>query len=241
MTQDWLNLSWKMLMVRGGLAVVFGILAMAWPLETAIALAILFGVWALVDGVGSFAQAFETGTPTSARILLIVMGVAALIAAFFAIFSPAVAAVTLTWILGIWLIVRGGFEVFAAFGATHDTPRWLLLVTAGVDVILGILFVANPGSSVVAIAWVLGLVAIVWGIAFMATGFVYSGRARGRSRSTGRRSTGLGRRRVGPPGRAGGPMAGAVPRRWTPASLFADGPLAQGVPDRLRRPGWSVV
>ena len=172
MTHDWLNLSWKMLMVRGGLAIIFGILAMAWPIETAIALALLFGVWALVDGVGSFAQAFEKGTPTSARILLLVMGVVALIVAFFAIFSPAVAAVTLTWILGIWLIVRGAFEVFAAFSATRDAPRWLLLVTAGVDVILGVLFVANPGSSVVAIAWVLGLVAIVWGIAFLATGFI---------------------------------------------------------------------
>ena len=172
MTHDWLSLSWKMLMVRGSLAIVFGFLAMVWPLETAIALALLFGVWALVDGVGSFAQAFEKGTPTSARVLLIVMGVVALIAAFFAIFSPAVAAVTLTWILGIWLIVRGAFEVFAAFSATRDAPRWLLLVTAGVDVILGVLFVANPGSSALAIAWVLGLVAIVWGIAFLATGVI---------------------------------------------------------------------
>ena len=57
MTHDWLNLSWKMLMVRGALAIVFGLVAMAWPLETAIALAIVFGFWALVDGVGSFAWA----------------------------------------------------------------------------------------------------------------------------------------------------------------------------------------
>jgi uncharacterized membrane protein HdeD (DUF308 family) len=172
MTHDWLNLSWKMLMVRGGLAIVLGILAMVWPIETAITLAILFGVWALVDGLGSFAQAFEKGTPTSARVLLAVMGVVGLIVAFFAIFSPAVAAVTLTWILGIWLIVRGAFEVFAAFSATRDAPRWLLLVTAAVDVILGVLFVANPGTSVVAIAWILGLVAVVWGVVFLATGFI---------------------------------------------------------------------
>ncbi|HEX5861991.1 MAG TPA: HdeD family acid-resistance protein [Nocardioides sp.] len=172
MTHDWLNLSWKMLMARGGLAIVFGILAIAWPIETAVALAFLFGIWALVDGVGSFAQAFEKNNTTSGRILLIVMGVAALIAAFFAIFSPAVAAVTLTWILGIWLIVRGAFEVFASFSASRDAPRWLLLVSAGVDVILGVLFVANPGSSAVAIAWVLGITAVVWGIAFVATGFV---------------------------------------------------------------------
>jgi uncharacterized membrane protein HdeD (DUF308 family) len=172
MTHDWLNLSWKMLMARGALAIVFGILAMAWPIETAIALVLLFGLWALVDGAGSFAQAFERGTPTSARILLSIMGMAALIAAFFAIFSPAVAAVTLTWILGIWLIVRGVFEAVAAFAASHDTPRWLLLGSAAVDVILGVLFVANPGRSALAIAWVLGLTAVVWGVAFVATGFV---------------------------------------------------------------------
>jgi uncharacterized membrane protein HdeD (DUF308 family) len=172
MTHDWLNLSWKMLMVRGALAIVFGVLAIAWPIETAVALAFLFGVWALVDGVGSFAQAFEKNTPTSGRILLIVMGVAALIAAFFAIFSPAVAAVTLTWILGIWLIVRGAFEVFASFSASRDAPRWLLLVSAAVDVVLGVLFVANPGTSAVAIAWVLGITAVVWGVAFVAIGFV---------------------------------------------------------------------
>ena len=172
MTHDWLNLSWKMLMARGALAIVFGILAMAWPIETAIALVLLFGLWALVDGAGSFAQAFERNTPTSARILLSIMGFAALIAAFFAIFSPAVAAVTLTYVLGIWLIVRGAFEAFAAFAASHDTPRWLLLGSAAVDVILGVLFVANPGRSALAIAWVLGLTAVVWGVAFVATGFV---------------------------------------------------------------------
>ena len=172
MTHDWLNLSWKMLMARGALAIVFGILAIAWPIETAVALAFLFGVWALVDGAGSFAQAFEKNKPTSGRILLIVMGVAALIAAFFAIFSPAVAAVTLTWILGIWLIVRGAFEVFASFSASRDAPRWLLLVSAAVDVVLGVLFVANPGASAVAIAWVLGITAVVWGFAFVAIGFV---------------------------------------------------------------------
>ena len=64
--------------------------------------------------------------------------------------------------------------MYAAFSATarHDAREWLLLVTAAVDVILGILFMANPGSSALAIAQVLELVAIVWGIAFLVTGFI---------------------------------------------------------------------
>ncbi|MEU0091953.1 DUF308 domain-containing protein [Kribbella sp. NPDC006257] len=52
---------------------------------------------------------------------LVVIGVIAVVAAFLAIASPGLTAVTLTWILGIWLIVRGVFEVAAAFG--NRPPR----------------------------------------------------------------------------------------------------------------------
>ncbi|MGW4822792.1 DUF308 domain-containing protein [Streptomyces sp. NPDC004227] len=118
---------------------LFGIAAMAWPIDTAIALALLWGFWALLDSAGAFAQAVDRDTPSPARVLLIVMGLIALVAAFFAIFSPGVAAVTLTWILGIWLIVRGVFELLGAFNASNATPRGLLLASAAVDVLLGIL------------------------------------------------------------------------------------------------------
>jgi uncharacterized membrane protein HdeD (DUF308 family) len=172
MVHDWLSLSWKLLMVRGVLAILFGIVAVAWPVNTAIALAIVWGFWALVDGIGSFAQAFDGDSPGSARLLHVLMGVIALIAAFFALFSPGVAAVTLTWILGIWLIVRGLFEVAGAFASTPAGPRWLLLLGAAVDFVLGALFVANPGAGVVGIAVVLGLTAMVWGVVFLVTGFI---------------------------------------------------------------------
>ena len=64
------------------------------------------------------------------KALLILLGLIGVIAGLLAITSPGLAAVALTWILGIWLIVRGAFEVFAAFSASRDAPRWLLLVTA---------------------------------------------------------------------------------------------------------------
>jgi uncharacterized membrane protein HdeD (DUF308 family) len=172
MDRDWLNTSWKMLIVRGVIAIIFGIIAIAWPIETAIAFALLWGIWALMDGIGSLVQAFQPGSTTGTRALLIVMGVIALIAAFFAILSPGVAAVTLTWILGIWLIVRGVFELAGAFAASTSTPRWLLILSAGIDILLGILFAANPGKGAVGIAVVLGIVAIAWGAAFIAAGFV---------------------------------------------------------------------
>ncbi|HET6293408.1 MAG TPA: HdeD family acid-resistance protein [Kribbella sp.] len=169
MERDWLRTSWKMLVVRGVIAIVFGILAIVWPISTAIALALLWGFWALMDGIGSLAHAFQPEAKGS-RLWLVFFGVIALVAAFFAIFSPAVTAVTLTWILGIWLIVRGVFEAFGAFSSHLRTPRWLLLLSAALSILLGILFAANPGAGAVGIAVWLGVTALVWGAAFVVMG-----------------------------------------------------------------------
>jgi uncharacterized membrane protein HdeD (DUF308 family) len=167
MKRDWLNVGWKLLLVRGVIAILFGIMAIAWPITTAIALALLWGFWALFDGIGSLVQAFQPESRGS-RIWLVVMGLIALVAAFFAIFSPAVTVVALTWILGIWLIVRGVFEAIGAFSSSLLLPRWLLLVGAALSLILGVLFVSNPGRAAVGIAVWLGITALVWGGVFVA-------------------------------------------------------------------------
>ncbi|WP_433160209.1 HdeD family acid-resistance protein [Kribbella sp. CA-247076] len=170
MEREWFTAGWKMLIVRGVIGMVFGVLAIIWPIETAIALALLWGFWALTDGIGSLVQAFRPESRGSSRLWLVLLGVIALVAAFFAIFSPAVTAVTLTWILGIWLIVRGVFEVVGAFGSTRTRPRGLLLLSAAFSILLGILFVANPGAAAVGVAVFLGVVALMWGAVFVLGG-----------------------------------------------------------------------
>jgi uncharacterized membrane protein HdeD (DUF308 family) len=163
--------SWKMLVVRGVIGIVFGLLAIIWPIETAIALMVLFGFWALIDGISSLVEAFRSETQGS-RLGLAVMGVIAILVGLFAIFSPSVAANTLTLIFGIWLIIRGVFEVFAAFSSYRLTPRWLLLLGAALSLLLGIFFVANPGRGTVGIAVWLGLIALCWGLVFVAMGLI---------------------------------------------------------------------
>ena len=170
MESDWLSVGWKVLVARGGVAVVFGVLAMAWPLETATALALLWGVWAVADGVGSLAQGFWPGAGSDSRWLLVAMGAIALIAGIVAVTSPKVTAVALTWILGVWLIARGIFELAAAMMSSTTVPRGLLGLAGLVDLLLGVLFAANPGKGAVGIAFLLGLVAFVWGAVFVLVG-----------------------------------------------------------------------
>ncbi|MFI6830060.1 HdeD family acid-resistance protein [Kribbella sp. NPDC050241] len=171
MDRELFTSSWKIMVARGVVGIVFGILVIVWPIETGLALMVLFGFWALLEGISLLVQVFRPSTEGS-RLGRALLGVIALVVAFFAIFSPGVTAQTLTWIFGIWLIVRGLFEVFTAFSSYRLTPRWLLLVGGALSILLGVFFVANPGRGAVGIAIWLGLIALCWGLVFVVAGFM---------------------------------------------------------------------
>jgi uncharacterized membrane protein HdeD (DUF308 family) len=166
-----LSLTWKVLVVRGVMGLLFGIVALVWPGETVVAFVVLCGIWALVDGIGSLVEGFTT-RPGGPRWLHLLMGLASLIVAFFAIFSPSMTASALTWLVGIWLIVRGVFELAAAALGSGLSGRGFLVASGLVDLVLGVLFAANPGRAAVGVAWLLGLVAMVWGVVFLVIGLV---------------------------------------------------------------------
>lgn len=168
---DLLGTAWKLLMLRGVIGVLFGIVAIAWPISTVVALVVLWGIWALVDGIGLATEALREGT-TGERLLAGVMAVVAVLAGLYAIFHPGATAVLLTWIVGIWLLMRGLFEVVGAFGRGRPgSTRAMTVVSALVDFLLGGIFVANPGKSAIGVTTLLGVVAIVWGVVLVLLAF----------------------------------------------------------------------
>jgi uncharacterized membrane protein HdeD (DUF308 family) len=171
MLSDWLTAGWKILLLRGLVALLFGIVAMVWPVTTVVALVVLWGIWALVDGIGAFGNAFSSGRSGWARVGFGLLGVIAVLAALYAFFRPGATAVVLTWVLGIWLLARGISELVIALTKSPPAPRWLMLLGAALDVVLGILFVANPGRGAVGIAVVLGIFAVAWGVVFILLAF----------------------------------------------------------------------
>ncbi len=170
MDTTWLATAWKLLVARGVLAIVFGIMAIAWPLSTALALVTLWGIWALVDGISSLSQADARPNPAVVKLALGALGVIAVLAGIFAIFHPVSAGLTLAWVLGIWLIARAAMELVLAFSGASAAPRGLLLLSAAMDLLLGILFVSHPGRSALGITTFLGVLALVWGGVFIAVG-----------------------------------------------------------------------
>jgi uncharacterized membrane protein HdeD (DUF308 family) len=176
---DWITLRWSTLLVRGLVGIAFGVLAMAWPDETVTLVVVIWGCWALLDGVVMLAVVGKV-PGTAPKVIAILAGVVALLVAFFAIARPGVAAATLTWFLGVWLVVRGVLEVVQAFTSDEPGVRWVLVLSGILDGVIGGLFMANPGTAVLGIAFFLGLLAFVWGVTLVAMAF-FSRRASARS------------------------------------------------------------
>ena len=176
---DWMTLKWSTLLVRGLVGIGFGALAMAWPDETVTLVVVIWGCWALLDGVITLAVAGRV-PGTAPKVVAILTGVVALLVAFFAIARPGVAAATLTWFLGVWLVVRGVLEIVQAFTADEPAGRWVLALGGVLDGVIGVLFMANPGTAVLGIAFLLGLLAFLWGLTLVAMAF-FSRRASARA------------------------------------------------------------
>ena len=160
--QDWMTLRWTALLTRGLVGIGFGVLAMAWPEETVTVLVVLWGCWALVDGLVTLA-AVRAVPGTAPKVVAILAAAVALFIAFFAIARPGVAAATITWFIGVWLLVRGVLEIVEAFSSHVSSGRWALVAGGLLDGLIGVLFMLNPGSAVLGIAWLLGLLALLWG------------------------------------------------------------------------------
>jgi uncharacterized membrane protein HdeD (DUF308 family) len=168
--QDFMTLRWTVLLTRGLVGIAFGVLAMAWPEETVTVLVVLWGCWALVDGIVTMA-AVRMVPGTGPKVVAILAGAVALVIAFFAIARPGVAAATITWFLGVWLVVRGVLEIVEAFSTDVPNGRWALVAGGVLDGLIGVLFMANPGSAILGIAFLLGLLALLWGCAAVGLAF----------------------------------------------------------------------
>jgi uncharacterized membrane protein HdeD (DUF308 family) len=176
---DWITLKWSTLLVRGLIGIAFGVVAMAWPDETVTLVVVIWGCWALLDGV-LILTVVGRAPGAAAKGVVIVAAAVALLVAFFAIARPGVAAATLTWFLGVWLVVRGVLEIVQAFTTDEPAGRWVLALGGLLDGAIGVLFMANPGTAVLGIAFLLGLLAFLWGLTLVAMAF-FSRRASARS------------------------------------------------------------
>jgi len=163
--------NWWLLVLRGIIAILFGLIALTRPGVTLHALVLIWGAYAFVDGVLAFVAAFS-GSAGAPWWLLIFEGIAGVIAAAAALFFPGVTAVVLLLVIAIWAIITGILEIVEAIRLRKEIEGefWLALAGAG-SVVFGLLLIARPGIGALAVVWMIGVYALLFGGVLIALGF----------------------------------------------------------------------
>ncbi|HME82515.1 MAG TPA: HdeD family acid-resistance protein [Candidatus Eremiobacteraceae bacterium] len=163
---------WWVLLIRGIVGIIFGALFIFYPGITLVALLYLFGAYALVDGVFALIQAFRLGVHSDRWWPLIfeaIVGVAVGIVFFR---FTGLSAVVVAFVIAVWAITTGIFELVAAFrfGGSGGAP-WLLGIGGVLSIIVGIIFAWAPIEALLAYVWVLGIYAIIFGVMLIVWSF----------------------------------------------------------------------
>jgi uncharacterized membrane protein HdeD (DUF308 family) len=163
--------NWWTLVFRGVLAILFGVAVFIWP-EISIAVLVgLFGFFVLLTGILALIAAFRRRQSDEQRWLLVVEGILGIVAGVLVFFWPNITALLLLYFIAAWAIVTGIFEIIAAIQLRREIHNEWLLALAGVaSLLFGILLVIQPGAGALAILWVIGAYAIIFGIALLILG-----------------------------------------------------------------------
>ena len=158
------------LILRGVLALIVGIIALAWPSVTILALVILFAVFAFMDAAFQGMRAFSSGKagPVIGHLLLALVDLAAGVVA---LVWPSPTALVLTLVVGIWAFAGGCLEIFAGFGSGESAgTRALFFLTGLVWIAFGVVLFARPDIGAVSLALVFGFFSIFSGATLITQG-----------------------------------------------------------------------
>ena len=163
---------WWVLVLRGAIAILFGVLAFTLPVATLAPLALVFGAYACADGIFAIATAVAGRKMTPDWWIVLVQGLIAAGVGVLTFFSPAITAVGLLVYIALWAVAAGLLQFLAATKVREEIPGdWWLALGGILGVAFGIALIWSPKEGALALLWLIATYAIVWGVMLMIGGF----------------------------------------------------------------------
>jgi uncharacterized membrane protein HdeD (DUF308 family) len=156
-------LDWRLIMLRAFAALTFGLLTLVWPGLTLWVLVVMFGAYALVDGVFTLVDVARDRPATRRhRGWLVFDGVLGVLTGLITFVWPAITALALLFVIAAWAIITGALRLWAAIEVRDEVPHvWLFGLGGALSILFGILLVITPGPGVLVITWLIGWYAII--------------------------------------------------------------------------------
>lgn len=164
--------NWPGVLVRGGAAIIFGLLLLFWPAPTLLTLIYIFAIFVLVEGIAALASGLRP-TPTGGRSGgLIALGIIGIIAGIVTFLFPSVTGLILLYLIGFWAIAAGIVEIYTGIQLRREMENeWLLILTGIVALFFGLIVVVAPGAGALALAFFIGFFALIYGVLQVVLGF----------------------------------------------------------------------
>jgi uncharacterized membrane protein HdeD (DUF308 family) len=167
---------WWLIVLRGIAAVIFGMIAWVWPDLTGLALIVCFGVYTAIDGVAALITGIVRLRQRRHAWTFLAEGLVSLGFALAALIWPVFTALTVVTVIGLWAMVTGLVEVFAAVQLRKEIQdEWILALSGFASLIFGALIAFQPASGGVAVVWSIGWYAVVFGVLLVVWGLRLKG------------------------------------------------------------------
>ncbi|QQS26706.1 DUF308 domain-containing protein [bacterium] len=163
------NTSWWILILRGILAILFGMAMLLWPGITLLTAAVVFALFILVSGIVDIVSSIMQIRKNSSWWLTLLLGIVQVAAGAYIAQRPGITLAVLILVIGFVLIVRGLFEFIAAFDF-QGSMRALLIVVGIITALAGVFVLRHPQTGGIAFAWLLGIYGLIAGPVAIALG-----------------------------------------------------------------------
>jgi uncharacterized membrane protein HdeD (DUF308 family) len=162
---------WWVPLVRGILAILFGLMALAWPALTFTTLVLLFGAWALVSGVTLLAGALGGRVHGQDHWLMLIQGGLGVAVGLMTFFAPGITEVALLLYIAVWAMATGVIEIVSAVRLRHEIEGegWMIL-NGLISVLFAFVLMASPASGAMALVTVIGFFALFAGALLVVLG-----------------------------------------------------------------------
>ena len=167
---DVLAKNWWAIALRGLASIIFGILAFVMPGVTLAVLVLLFGAYALLDGIFNIIAALS-GRGGQSWWMLLLEGVVSVAAGLVAFFMPGLTALALVYVISAWALVTGVLEIVAAIRLRKVIRNeWWLALGGAVSIVFAVFLAIAPGAGALALVFWIGAYALVFGVFLVALG-----------------------------------------------------------------------
>ncbi len=168
-----LSKNWWLFLLRGLIAIAFGVLAIVWPAQVWLSLVLVFGIYALLDGIFTTVAGIEFRPIFTHWWVVVLEGVAGIVLGMLTFIWPNAAAHALFYLIATWAVVTGILEIVAAIRFRFFIPgEWSMILAGVLSIIFGAMLFAFPSAGLVGMVWAIGVYAMAFGI----TQFVFASR-----------------------------------------------------------------